>query len=155
MSVNSKMAALADEIRELSGTTAKIGLDDMTTHVANANTEIDDQATLLEQAIAALEGKAAGSGGAVETCTFSATYSYLYTLYYVNESGECIEASFEGGSGNLTVRKNSIVMFVNNYGVSGHSVTGGVTIFHGESWSPEGIVGLYISGDGTFKTYMD
>lgn len=59
MSVNSKMTALADEIRELSGTTEKIGLDDMTTHVANANTEIDDQTALLEQAIAALEGKTA------------------------------------------------------------------------------------------------
>ena len=59
MSVNSKMTALADEIRELSGTTGKIGLDDMTTHVANANIEIDDQTTLLEQAIAALEGKTA------------------------------------------------------------------------------------------------
>lgn len=64
MSVNSKMTALADEIRELSGTTAKIGLDGMTTHVANANTEIDDQAALLQQAIAALEGKAAGGAPA-------------------------------------------------------------------------------------------
>jgi hypothetical protein len=40
MSVNSKMTALADEIRELSGTTTKKSLDAMTSDVDAANTEI-------------------------------------------------------------------------------------------------------------------
>ena len=61
MSVNSKMTALADEIRELSGTTAKIGLDDMTTHTQEANNTINNQTTLLTQAISALQDKASAS----------------------------------------------------------------------------------------------
>lgn len=62
MSVNSKMTALADEVRTLSGATAKLGIDAMTTNVQSANNEVENQTTLLAQAIAALEGKtAAGS----------------------------------------------------------------------------------------------
>lgn len=91
MSVNSKMTALADEIRTLSGTTTQIGIDAMTTHVQNANDEVESQTALLEQAIAALEGKASagdagGSGGSVETCTvylggdqYTKLTSYAYT----------------------------------------------------------------------------
>lgn len=63
MSVNSKMTALADEVRELSGTTAKLGIDAMTTNVQSANGEVASQTTLLAQAIAALEGKTAAGGG--------------------------------------------------------------------------------------------
>lgn len=61
MSVNSKMTAIADEIRELSGTTGAMGLDAMATHIGEANTEIDSQVELLAQAVATLEGKAASS----------------------------------------------------------------------------------------------
>ena len=63
MSVNSKMTALADEVRELSGSTAKLGIDAMTTNVQSANGEVASQTTLLAQAIAALEGKTAAGGG--------------------------------------------------------------------------------------------
>lgn len=66
MSVNSKMTAIADEIRELSGTAGTMGLDAMATHVGEANSEIDSQVELLAQAVAALEGKASGGSGDVE-----------------------------------------------------------------------------------------
>lgn len=65
MSINSKMTALADEIRELSGTTTPKSLDEMTSDMDAANTEIAEQAELLNQIATALEGKASNSGGVV------------------------------------------------------------------------------------------
>ena len=41
MSVNSKMTAIADEIRELSGATDKLSLDTMATSLGEANDEVD------------------------------------------------------------------------------------------------------------------
>ena len=63
MSVNTKMTALADEIRTLSSTTEKIGLDEMATHVEEANTEISSQTELIEQIAEAVRTKATPSGG--------------------------------------------------------------------------------------------
>ena len=60
MSVNTKMTAIANEIRTLSGTTETMGLDSMASHVGDANTKISSQAELIAQITAALEGKAAG-----------------------------------------------------------------------------------------------
>lgn len=59
--VNSKMTALADEIRELSGATDTKSLDEMKVDVDAANAEIAEQTELLEQIAAALEGKAGGA----------------------------------------------------------------------------------------------
>jgi hypothetical protein len=61
--VNEKMTALADEIRELSGTTTKKSIDAMTSDVDAANTEISEQMELIAQISTALEGKAGGGGG--------------------------------------------------------------------------------------------
>jgi hypothetical protein len=47
MSVNSKMTALADEIRELSGTEDTMGLDAMANRVGEANTDISTEADLI------------------------------------------------------------------------------------------------------------
>jgi hypothetical protein len=55
MSVNSKMTALADEIRELSGTTTTKSIDAMITDVDEANTEVNTQADLISQINTALE----------------------------------------------------------------------------------------------------
>lgn len=61
------LVGLADEIRELSGTTGKLGLDAMTTNVGAANDTVDSQASIISQIANALEGKA---GGAFDTVRY-------------------------------------------------------------------------------------
>lgn len=56
MSVNAKMTAIADEIRILSGTTSKIGLDVIKNLLNDANTEIDIQTDLITQILTAMGG---------------------------------------------------------------------------------------------------
>lgn len=58
--VNEKMTALADEIRELSGTTSQLSIDAMTDKVDEANAEIVDQTELITQITTLLESKSAG-----------------------------------------------------------------------------------------------
>lgn len=58
MSVNSKMTAIADEVRTLNGGTEKLGLDAMAAQVGAANAVIDEQADMLAQLRTKLEGKA-------------------------------------------------------------------------------------------------
>ena len=53
--VNEKMTALADEVRELSGTTSTKSIDAMTNDVHAANAEIADQTDLIEQIISAVD----------------------------------------------------------------------------------------------------
>jgi len=60
MSVNSKMTALANEVRTLSGTTTTKSIDAMTSDVNAANTEVNSQTALINQIQSALAGKAAG-----------------------------------------------------------------------------------------------
>ena len=57
--LNEVMTALADEIRELSGTTTAKSVATMISDVDAANTEINEQTDLIAQITTALEGKAA------------------------------------------------------------------------------------------------
>lgn len=57
MSVNTKMTAIADQIRTLSGTTEALGLDAMAIKVGDANTEVTTQEELIVQITTMLEGK--------------------------------------------------------------------------------------------------
>ena len=50
-SIDSKMTALANEVRELSGTTATKSIVNMTSDINNVNTEINDQSDLIDRII--------------------------------------------------------------------------------------------------------
>ena len=69
--VNSKMTAIADEIRTLTNTTEAMGLDAMATNIETANTATTTQESLISQIQTALIGKAAGGSGSggIETVT--------------------------------------------------------------------------------------
>ena len=100
--VSSKMTALADEIRELSGTTTPKSIDEMTSDVDMANTEINEQTDLLEQIATALEGKASGgsSGGedvTAETNAYTEKITQLKTA--VTELENELAGKAGGGSG--------------------------------------------------------
>ena len=92
MSVNEKMTAIADEIRELSGTTEAMGLDAMANNVSNANIEIANQEELLAEIASALEEKIAG--GANEPDSYFAVEQHFYTYDSSDPFGGIIGVEF-------------------------------------------------------------
>ena len=65
--VSSLLTNLADELRTLTNTTDKMGLSVMAGHVSDANTEVDEQSAVVDELMAALQGKSVpGGGGGVE-----------------------------------------------------------------------------------------
>jgi hypothetical protein len=86
MSVNTKMTAIANEIRELSGTTGTMGLDAMASNISSANSEIDNQENIMSQIVSALEGKASPGQGEDVTAETEAYTSSLTTLESVINS---------------------------------------------------------------------
>ena len=77
---NSKMTALADEIRNLSGSNTAKGIDDMTNDVNEANVELTTQENLISQLSSILDSKASGGSGDenIDTCTVTIDCSIGY-----------------------------------------------------------------------------
>lgn len=69
MSINSKMTAIANPIRSLTGKTDQFSLDAMVSNLNEIVEEVDVQNDLIQQILTALQGKASGDGseGTVDT----------------------------------------------------------------------------------------
>ena len=111
MSVDSKMTALADEVRALSGTADTKSISEMTAEIDTANTEIQEQMDLISQIANALEGKAASSGVTLPELTSPAAESDIISgKQAINQEGDVLV-------GNIPTRTSSSIT------VSGATVT--------------------------------
>lgn len=73
MALIDKLTSIADKIRNLMGLSEEMGLVAMSENLEEAVNECDAQAELIEQIKTALEGKAAGGGGATLLYTAEVT----------------------------------------------------------------------------------
>lgn len=77
---NNTLTGIADEVRQISGTTGILVPGDMKNKLASANSKLDEQTELITQISAALEGKAigGGSGGAGAEFPYNVTVNGAY-----------------------------------------------------------------------------
>lgn len=95
--VNEKMTAIADEVRELSNTTGKLGLDAMASNLSAVNDDADAQADLIAQIGEAVKGKV--------------LYDAFWDAYQENGNKQDYSLAFGGGGwaqGNLFKPKYKI-----------------------------------------------
>ena len=113
MSISTKMKALSDEVRELSGTTTKKSIEIMTNDISNANDEIVEQSELLIQITTALENKVSNSGGTLEmvtgTLNVEASNSEDFTVYALDQNMQVTTITLDAmHGGTFQVPKNTI-----------------------------------------------
>lgn len=129
MSVNSKMTAIADEIRELSSTIGTLGLDAMANTLKTENTSffsnLEAQDDLISQIRNALTGKAAGSTDAPEPVLQSKTVTPSADEQIItadNGYDGLFQVTVEGDSNLIS---SNIVSGVSIFGIAGSASTGG------------------------------
>lgn len=162
--VGEKMKALADEVRELSGTTVKMGIENMTIEINSANDTIAEQANLLAQVITALDGKAAGGAPAdlvlqdktvtpttsQQTVTADSGYDGLDTVTveaipsdYVKPTATKAATTYTPGTSNQTVAAGTYCSGVQTIkgdaNLKAENIASGVNIF--------GVTGTHSGGE--------
>lgn len=70
-----KVSNVANEIRTMNGSVELLSLEEMTTELSAVNSEIDTQASLIEQITSTLEGKLAGNSENNNTITANITFN--------------------------------------------------------------------------------
>lgn len=155
--VKSKMTAIADEIRELSGTTELMGLDAMASTLNAENTNfasnLTTQDNLISQIQTALQNKTSTAGGSVETCTLytGATNNQSTAIVFsVYEDGQVVPYVTDTPNTTNTLISNSIIK---NSHIVVLDVAGGFDVVGLESInSPSYHAKIYkITGDATFS----
>lgn len=94
--LDSDLTSVANGIRSILGSTAKMGLDGMPTQLGTAVSEISTQADLMAQLSTILEGKAAGGGGIpIATGTYTpAEDAQLSTFNTIEHNSGIIPKAF-------------------------------------------------------------
>ena len=157
---------IADEVRELSGTTIPKTTSSMLSDINAANTEISSQSNIIDQILSAVdELPEAGSGSetVVETCNVTIDATRLpdgeYLMLWFTD-GDL--QSVQGGVDNtyspeettLSVLKDSIILILSPYDVkfrttSSDNVLG---LANGRSANPHGFVAY---SDGSITIYTE
>ena len=151
MSVNSKMTAIADEIRELSGTAEIMGLDAMADNLNEANIDVGTEADLIVQIAEALDGKASGgngSGGNTQTTIITLSIDApaaegVESIYYVSPSGLEVIYLMELSLGDTFI--NCIVPSIISSSTEFISSSGEIS----ELYRISGACSYYVTGPGT------
>ena len=142
---NIKLTALANSVRELSGTTSIKGIVEMTEDVTAANTEINEQADLIAQIKSAAEGLPdAGNGsggGSVETCEVTIVSNGvgngLMSLVRVIKDMNYVDSWYTKTSSTLIkgIHKGSFMVFHAPTGVVNITIDGGSVVKNDQTYS--------------------
>lgn len=175
MSVNSKMTAIADQIRTLRGGTDKLGLDAMAAEVDAANRTVESQAELLAALNQALSGKGVPSDATLQEK--AVTPSALPQNVYADAGNYALSKVVVEGDEDLVAAniKRGVEIFgvKGNYSGSGGSASAKTTALleiNGSDYSVDGMpqMGFYkrdhelnstihlaYTGDKTFLHWLD
>lgn len=155
MSVKSKMTALADEVRTLSGTTDTMGIDDMTNaiHTENTNFEsnLTEQNDLISQIATLVAKKATPSG--TDTSDADATADDLFDGKTAYVNGEKLTGTFT--IDNELNEQNDLILQITELVATKASPQGGTDTSDADATADEIFDGktAYVDGEkltGTF-----
>lgn len=119
-----KVSNVANEIRTMNGSVELLSLEEMTTELSAANSEIDTQASLIEQITSALEGKVAGSSENNNIITANIAFNggviYYLTTNKTFQSLDTNSSNVEILNGILYTTSTVLMQYTGEYKVSSY-----------------------------------